>query len=339
MGHRIDSEEEFISRYLAPLSRGFAGAFGLTDDCAAVTPPPGHDLILTTDAVAEAVHFFPDDSPEDVAWKALAVNVSDLAGKAARPFVYLMALTFPEAPEEAWLERFIAGLARAQADFGLVLAGGDTDRRPGPMSVTVTAIGLVPTGRMLRRTTARPGDRIFVSGTLGDAALGLDLRRHPELSRRWALDAGECTHLLDRYRRPQPRLALAAALREFASSAMDVSDGLAKDLSRLCRASGCGARVEASRLPMSSGGLKAVAVEAARLGTVISGGDDYEILAAVPPHAAESFVAAAAREGVPVADIGAIVAGAGLTIIGVDGNPMQLEVTGWDHFARHQNIP
>lgn len=333
MTKRIASEEDLIRRYLAPLTKGYAGAFALRDDCAAFMPPPGEDLVLTMDAVAGGVHFFPDDAPGDIAWKALAVNVSDLAGKGARPVAYLMALSFPEAPTEAWVAAFSAGLERAQETFGLVLAGGDTDRRPGPLTVTITAIGRVPAGRMVQRTTAKAGDRIFVSGTLGDSALGLALRRRPELAGNWGLTAAEREHLLGRYLRPEPRLALREALQTCASAAMDVSDGLALDLSRMGSASRCGACVEAARLPLSPAARKIIIAEPERLQETVSGGDDFEILAAVPLLRAEAFRRQASSSGVAVTDIGGFEPAGGLEIAGLDGRPMSLSRTGWDHFG------
>ena len=243
--------EEAIIRLLAPLARGAPGALGLEDDCALLTPAPGTQLVLKTDPVAEGVHFLPDDAPEDIAWKALAVNVSDLAAKAARPLGYLMALSFPEPPAAAWLTRFAAGLQAAQSAFGCHLLGGDTDRRPGPLTISITIIGEVEAGRMVRRATARPGEVLFVSGSLGDAALGLALRKDPALADRWQLAPAEAAYLRERYARPQPRLGLGPALRAHASAAMDISDGLAKDLARMCKASGCAAHVRLSDVPLS----------------------------------------------------------------------------------------
>ena len=163
----IHGEESLIQEFLAPLAAGYPGAFGLTDDCAAFTPTAGCDLVVKTDPVAADIHFFPDDAPEDIGWKALAVNVSDLAAKAATPRAYLMALSFPEAPNRDWMQRFAAGLSQAQQAFGMHLIGGDTDRRPGPVTVSITVFGEVPAGRMVRRGTAKAGDLICVSGTLG----------------------------------------------------------------------------------------------------------------------------------------------------------------------------
>ena len=180
-------EEGLIATYFAPLAEGFSGAFGLLDDAALLSPPSGNDLVITTDAIAAGVHFLPDDAACDIGFKALAVNISDLVAKGARPVCYLMSVAFPELPDAAWLKGFAAGLAAAQRQFGIELAGGDTDRRPGPVSVTITAIGRVPAGRMVRRATARSGDRLYVSGTIGDSALGLLLRQDANLASRLGL--------------------------------------------------------------------------------------------------------------------------------------------------------
>lgn len=324
--------EEAIIRVLAPLAQGFAGAFGLRDDCALIAPAPGTELVLKVDPVAEGVHFLPDDAPEDVAWKALAVNVSDLAAKAARPLGYLMALSFPEAPSADWLSRFAAGLAEAQARFGCHLIGGDTDRRPGPLTVTITVVGEVERGRMVRRDTARAGDAVFVSGTLGDAALGLALRKDPALAAAWGLAPAEAEHLRRRYARPEPRLALASALRDHASAAMDISDGLVKDLARLCAASGCAARAHVAELPLSCAAAKALAADPALVQHIVAGGDDYEILATVPPARVPGFQAAVADSGIAIARIGVTAAGTGIAIEDRSGQPLALHRTGWDHF-------
>ncbi len=183
---RAAGEEALIQTYFAPLAAGLPGAHGLLDDCASLPPRPGEDLIVTTDAIAAGVHFFPDDGPGDIAWKALAVNVSDLVAKGAKPAAYVMALAFPEQPAPAWLKAFSDGLAEAQQAFGILLAGGDTDKRPGPLAINITAFGYVPAGRMVPRATAKAGDAIFVSGTLGDSTLGLRLRQNAEAATAWA---------------------------------------------------------------------------------------------------------------------------------------------------------
>lgn len=326
-------EDEIVRTFFAPLAADFPGALGLKDDCAVLTPPAGADLVLTTDAVAAGVHFLADDAAGDIAWKALAVNVSDLTAKGARPLAYLLSLAFPEAPTRAWLDGFATGLREAQSAFGIVLAGGDTDRRPGvPLSATVTAIGAVPQGRMVRRATARAGDLLFLSGTIGDAALGLLLRHDLGRAAAMGLDAAGARSLVSRYLRPQPRLALAPHLLAFASAAMDVSDGLVKDCARLARAAGLAASLDGARLPFSPAARTALGREPELFEAAVTGGDDYEVLAAVPPERAEAFRAAAAASGVPVAEIGRFAQGAGVVLTGPDGRPVEIGTAGWEHF-------
>ncbi len=339
-GKRIHGEEAIIQQFLAPLAAGYPGAYALKDDCAAITPTPGHDVVVKTDPVAEGVHFLSHDAPEDIGWKALAVNVSDLAAKAARPVAYLMALSFPEAPEAEWLRRFADGLGAAQRAFGMHLIGGDTDRRPGPISITITVFGEVPTGRMVQRAAARPGDRLYVSGALGSAALGLALRRDgaSALLPRWRLDpqapaaVGDWRAALEAYLRPKPRLELRSALGAHARASMDLSDGLAKDLGRMCKASGCGAVVELARLPMLPVVAHAVASEPALWQAVAASGDDYEVLAAVPPSEAAAFETIAHRDGVPVTHIGDCRDGAAVEFRDASGAPITFASTGWEHF-------
>lgn len=324
-------EDELIQTVFAPLAAGFPGALGLADDAAVLTPPAGMDLVLTTDAVAEGVHFFADDAAADVAWKALAVNVSDLAAKGARPLAYLMSLSFPAAPARAWLDGFAAGLAEAQAAFAIGLAGGDTDRRPGPLSVTITAIGAVPHGAMVRRGTAAAGDVLFLSGTLGDSALGLRLRAGSAPAA-MGLAPEAADRLVQRYLRPTPRVRLAPALLAHASAAMDVSDGLVKDCGRLARASGVAAEIEAARVPFSEPALRALAAQPELLAVALTGGDDYEILAAVAPERADDFAAAAAAAGERVTRIGHLGGGTGVSVTASDGRALAFAATGWDHF-------
>jgi thiamine-monophosphate kinase len=329
--------EEAIVALLAPLTDGDPGAFGLKDDCALLTPEPGTELVLKTDPVAEGVHFLLGDPAEDIAWKALAVNVSDLAAKGATPVGYLMALSFPDAPSREWLTAFAAGLREAQTRFGCRLLGGDTDRRPGPLAVSITAIGAVPQGRMVRRGMARPGDLLFVSGTIGDAGLGLALLREPDLAHDWLLSDQQAQAAIQSYRRPEPRLSLGPVLRRYASAAMDLSDGLVKDLDRMLRSSGVAGHLRAADVPRSAAANKFVAAEPShqtdrRLAQLITAGDDYEVLAAVPAASAAEFRAGAAAIGVPVAEIGCVAAGTGLVVTDAEGRPLPLDRPGWDHF-------
>jgi thiamine-monophosphate kinase len=330
---RPDSEEAIIGEFWAPLAAGFPGAFGLKDDCAAITPPPGCGLVVTTDAVIAGVHFFPVEDAGAIAWKALAVNVSDLVAKGATPLAYVMSLALPEAPERAWLAAFAQGLRRAQEAFGCGLIGGDTDRTPGPLSVSITAFGTVPAGRMIRRSTAKPGDAVYVSGSIGDATLGLALRRAPELAQRCGLDAAAIAHLDARYRQPRPPVALRAALLGHASAAMDISDGLVKDFDRLCRASGAGGQIDAAAVPLSPAARMVVDAGGATLADLITGGEDYEVLAAIAPQQAENFEQAATAAGTRVTRIGFIADGThGMSVRDGSGRAMAFTKTGWDHF-------
>jgi thiamine-monophosphate kinase len=331
MTGQVETEASIIQGYFAPLAAGYPGAFGLRDDAAAISPPPGHDLVVTVDAIAEGVHFFPDDAPADLGWKALAINVSDLAAKGAQPHAYVMSIAFPEAPGRDWLAGFAGGLGQAQSAFGMHLIGGDTDRRPGPLSVTITAFGLVPVGTTVRRGTARPGDRVFVSGTLGCSALGLKLRSKDAAAMSWGLSEAQEGFLLTRYLRPQPRIALAQALRTHASAAMDISDGLMKDLGRMAQASANGAIIHADRLPLSAAGAMVPDSEN-RLISIVSGGDDYEILATVAPANADAFQAAARSVGIAVTDIGEIVEGSTVSLLDKDRHPVRIGTPGYDHF-------
>ncbi len=325
-------EESIIQRYFAPLAAGYSGAFGLRDDAAVVTPPPGHDLVITVDAVAGGVHFFPDDDPADIGWKALAVNVSDLVAKGATPHAYVMSLAFPDAPSAEWLAGFATGLGEAQSAFGVQLIGGDTDRRAGPVAITITALGLVSTGAMCRRGAARVGDLIFVSGTLGDSALGLRVRAgQPEVAG-WGLSGKHHAQLVGRYLRPCPRVALAPVLLEYARAAMDVSDGLLKDLGRMAAASGVGATVQLSHVPLSNAARFVLARDPSMWRAIAAGGDDYEVLACVALERAASFLTAARAAGVDVKEIGRMTAGHGIELLDGNGQALVLPYSGYDHF-------
>jgi thiamine-monophosphate kinase len=325
-------EEAIIQRYFAPLAAGYPGAMGLRDDAAIVTPPAGHDLVVTVDAVAAGVHFFSDDAAADIGWKALAVNVSDLVAKGAAPHAYVMSLAFPEPPTADWLAGFSAGLAEAQRAFGLHLIGGDTDRRPGPLAITITALGFVPAGAACRRGAAQVGDTIFVSGTLGDSALGLRLRAREVDAEAWGLSVEHHGLLVARYLRPRPRVALVPVLLEHARAAMDISDGLIKDLGRMVAASGVGATIGLAQIPLSAAARDVTQIDPGAWRDVVAGGDDYEVLACVAPDRAARFEAAAKAVGVEVQAIGRIAVGAGVELLGPQGQPIDVARTGYDHF-------
>jgi len=325
-------EDEIIARYFRPLAKHPA-AFGLIDDCAALAAPAGSDLVLKTDAIVGGVHFFPDDPADKVAQKALRVNLSDLAAKGAKPEGFLLALALPKVIDRNWLKAFARGLGKDAEAFGCPLLGGDTDRTPGPVTIAITAIGTLPRGSMVLRSGAEPDDRVFVTGTIGDAALGLVLRQDTAAAARWDLSSREAKHLAERYLVPQPRNVIAEALRQHASAAMDVSDGLVGDFTKLCTASGVSAEIDTMRVPLSNGARRALAAEPAMLERALTGGDDYEIVCTLPPKKVASFQAAAAKAGVPVVEIGVMTKGAAPPrFLDGSGKPLTFKQLSFSHF-------
>lgn len=326
----LPGEFELIRRYFAPLAAQAPGALALQDDVCTIAPSPGHDLVLTVDALTAGVHFLRNDPPDLVARKMLRVNLSDLAGKGATPLGYLMTTAFDAATDEVWVARFVEGLALDQAEFGLALLGGDTTATPGPMALTATLIGTVPRGRALRRNGARPGDRILVTGTIGDGYFGLAASRN-ELNN---LSHAELDYLAGRYRLPQPRVAFGAALvaRGLGRAGMDVSDGLAADLAHMCEASGCGARVATPRVPLSGAVAALLADEPDLLPAAIAGGDDYEVLLAAAQDQVPAILEAARETATPIAEIGVFTTGQDLLLLDSDNRPVALPKAGFTHF-------
>ena len=302
------AEDRLIARYFRPLA-SHPGALGLADDAAVLVPPPGCDVVLKADAIIGGVHFFPEDPADAVGRKALRVNLSDLAAKGAKPVGFLLSLALPDGTPDAWLAGFADGLRDDAQFYGCPLLGGDTDRTPGPVMVSIAAFGTVPHGGMVRRSGAKPGDCVLVSGTIGDAALGLKLRREPAAAARYQLDPHERDHLLARYLIPEPRLALSEQIRLHASAAMDVSDGLAGDLAKLCGASGVSAEIEIEKVPLSDAARRVIALDASARELAVTGGDDYEIVCTIAAEKLDAFRAAALASGVAVTEIGRIVAG------------------------------
>jgi thiamine-monophosphate kinase len=324
------AEERLIARYLRPVAT-HPGALGLVDDAAVLTPPPGCDLVLTTDGIIAGVHFFADDPAADISRKALRMNLSDLAAKGAKPLGFLLSLALPAGTDEGWIAAFASGLGDDAERYGCPLLGGDTDHTPGPISVSITAFGAVPHGRMVLRSTAKVGDCVVVTGTIGDAALGVKLRGDKSLSARWRLGDAMVRHLEDRYLLPQPRNALAEAVQRSAAAAMDISDGLAGDLGKLCRASKVAAEIDAARVPLSDATRAAVAAEPALMETVLTGGDDYEIILALAPEKLAAFRAAADAADVPVTEIGRIEAGEGARFV-QNGKALTFARPSYSHF-------
>jgi len=324
------AEDHLIARYFRPLAK-HPGALGLGDDAAVLAPPPGNDLVLTTDGVIAGVHVFADDPPDAIARKALRMNLSDLAAKGAQPLGFLLALSLPPKTSETWLAAFASGLGEDADRYGCPLLGGDTDHTPGPIAVSISAFGAVPHGKMVLRSTAKPGDAIVVTGTIGDAALGLLLRQDATRSGRWKLTDAMSAHLRQRYLLPEPRNALAAAILQHAAAAMDVSDGLAGDVAKLCRASGIAAEIDVGRVPLSEAVRAAVAAEPAMLETALTGGDDYEIVLTLAPQKLAVFRAVAELAGVTVTEIGTIAPGQGARFI-CDGKTLTFARPSYSHF-------
>jgi thiamine-monophosphate kinase len=314
----LPAEFSLIARHFKPLAG--PGALQLRDDAALLDPPAGRQLVLTADAMVAGVHFLPDDPPDLIGRKLLRVNLSDIAAKGAVPLGYLMTVSTPRDTQDAWFAGFAAGLAVDQALYGVKLLGGDTTSTPGPISLSLTMIGHVAPGTAVHRFGAAAGDEIWVTGTIGDGALGL------------AVAQGRLTDstgfLLGRYRLPQPRIGLVLA--GIASAAMDVSDGLVQDLGHICRASGLAAELHAAEVPLSD---TARTAGPDWLATCLTGGDDYELLLAVPSAHAKALVRQAALASIPVTRVGHFHSGPPEVMVRqANGEPLALEKGGWSHF-------
>ncbi|HEY6097800.1 MAG TPA: thiamine-phosphate kinase [Anaeromyxobacter sp.] len=314
-------EDEFalIDLFTSALPlRGAGVVVGPGDDAAVLRPAPGEDLVATVDAVVEGVHFGRGFSPEDVGWKALAVNLSDLAAMGARPLYALVALGLPPGTPLRAVRGIARGLGACARAYRTAIVGGNVSRAR-ELSLTVTAIGAVPEGRAVLRTGARPGDLVAVTGTVGDAALGL----RPRASRPLVL----------RQRRPRPRLAAGRALAGLVRAAVDVSDGLAQDLGHLCRASGVGARIGLADLPLSPAYRRSARRLRDPFAPALAGGEDYELVLAVPPQSLARARAAARRARTPLTIVGRFVRGDGVQVVGVRGEPVPVPA-GHDHLRR-----
>jgi thiamine-monophosphate kinase len=325
-GSRRSGEFELIQRYFAPLTG--KGAFGLMDDAALVLPKPGKALVVTQDAIAAGVHFFADDPAETIAAKALRVNLSDLAAKGARPVGFSLALGLPPDWREPWLAAFAKGLAADCRRYDIELTGGDTFLAPSGPVISICAFGEIESRRYRSRLGAKPGDRLFVTGTIGDAALGLRVRRgEPQ----YAALAG-ANALLRKYLLPDPPVAFAPLIGQFASASLDISDGLVGDLEKLARASGVDFAVECARLPMSAPVRRALAIDGA-LEAALTGGDDYQFLFTVPARKCPAFAAALARAGLSATELAVARRGRReVKILDGRGRPMRFERTAHAHF-------
>lgn len=318
-------EFELISRYFANCGAKRSDAtLGVGDDGAVLQVRDGYDLVVTTDTMVVGTHFFPDDEPRALGHKLVAVNVSDLAAMGAEPAWLSLALTLP-AVDEAWLSAFAAGLSETADYYQCQLVGGDTTR--GPMSLTMVAKGTVPRGKALTRSGAKVGDYIYVTGTLGDAALGLKLCQGlHEVSKKHQ------SHILQRFHYPSARVALGQALRNLASSAMDLSDGLYSDIQHILKRSNVGASIDVSRLPLSQA-VKDSCNSATALQLALSGGEDYELLFTVPEARRGSLDVLLSPYGIPVTCIGRITGVAGKLELKQGDQIFDYQHQGFVHFS------
>lgn len=327
-GGRPD-EFTLIEEVFVPLASAASGALALKDDAALYRASDGCETVLTVDAIVEGVHFLPGDPPESVARKLLRVNLSDLAAKGAVPKGYLLVTAWAEDTDLDWIRRFAKGLAGDQERYGVSLWGGDTVRTPGPLTLSLTAIGEVPCGAMLRRSGACPGDGIYVSGALGDAALGLEVLKGAVNG----LGIEDADFLVHRYREPEPRVSLGPRLAGLAGASLDVSDGLFADLGHICEVSAVGARIEKDRLPLSQAARRAIEAHEDLFPLIPGGGDDYELLFTVPPGREREIKAAAAEASVPVTRIGEVLEqGQGISLVDASGRSIPLKRLGYRHF-------
>jgi len=321
MAENLNSEFDLIARHF---TRPAANAvLGVGDDCALVDVSNGMDLAVSTDTMVSGTHFFPDVDPENLGHKALAVNLSDMAAMGALPYWATLALTLPNVNHD-WLAAFAKGFFDLAQEFEVSLIGGDTTR--GPLTLTVTIMGEVPAGAALRRSGAKPGNDIWVSGNIGDAALAV-AHRHGRV----VLDAADYREAVMRLYEPTPRVALGQALRGLATATIDVSDGLLADLSHICRLSGVGAMVELPLVPVSSIGARHLATPEGR-SAIVAGGDDYELCFTAHPNSRESIQDLSEVLGIPLSRVGQIKRGKGVTLLGADAKPVKVDGRGYDHF-------
>jgi thiamine-monophosphate kinase len=322
------TEDQLIARFFAPMAG--EGSFGLTDDAAKITPPYGHDLVVTTDALVAGVHFFLEDAGAAVARKALRVNISDIVAKGALPLGFLLTLALPSDWDEAWLSDFAEGLRSDAEYYRAPLLGGDTTRTPGPLTISITAIGSVPAGRMVKRSGARVGHFVAVTGTIGDAALGLLLRRgNAALSE---LSDQHKRVLIDRYATPQPRIEIATAVQRLASAAMDVSDGLVGDLTKLLKASVVTAKIDLDAVLTTEAARAAFTIDPKLRDLAFTGGDDYEIVMTLPPDNLHDMQRAAGEVGISVSRIGTVTKGTAEPAFFDRSGPVRFAKPSFQHF-------
>ena len=321
-------EFALIEKVFAPLAKDYPLAFGLKDDAAFIRPRAGHDLVVTKDVLVAGVHFLPDDPADLVARKALRVNLSDLAAKGAKPIGYLLGAVLPKGLDPRWIKRFAKGLAEDQAEFGVSLIGGDTVSTPGPLTLSITAFGDVPKGSRMLRSGAREGDGVYVTGTIGDAVLGLAILKGDVPCSKKPIR----TALIDRYRLPRPRLVIGPGLLKLATACLDVSDGLVADLGHICETSGLGAEIVAEDVPLSEAARIVIEQDPALFNRLLTGGDDYELVFTAAPARARAIAGLARRTGISVRRIGKITQESRVQVVTRSGRTVAIKRAGFTHF-------
>lgn len=317
-------ERARIAQFFAPLAAEEPGSFNLRDDAAALTPPSGQQFVITTDSVIQSIHVLANATPQQYARKLVRRNLSDLAAMGATPWRYTLNLHTPPSLSDDWFSAFAATLATEQKTFDMVLIGGDTTSGGDAIHTTMTCFGLTP-GPLLRRNGATLGDDIYVSGTIGDAALGLKLLQHNLQQNISAPDT-----LIARYHTPEPRLALGIALRNIASSAIDISDGLLSDIAQLCAASQTGATIVRDKIPHSLT-MQHMQTHATLWNIILHGGDDYEICFTAAPDQHARIAALATSLSLPLTRIGSITHGHEMQLYDAAGERLQISSEGWEH--------
>ncbi len=311
------NEFSAIEKYFRPLTEGHDD---LQDDAAILAVPPGMDLVISSDTMNAGTHFMEDAAPGNIAHKVLRASISDLAAMGADPFAYQLNMAFPAAPDEEWLEKFTHALCDDQKHFKIFCSGGDTTTIKGPLSVSITAMGFVPTGKAIRRSGARAGDRLILTGPVGDALIGLRVLQGE-------LKTAHSDYFIEKYYLPVPRLAQGELIRRYAHAAIDISDGLIADVGHICAASKCGARIDLETVPFSP---KAQETSFMPL-DLVTGGDDYELALAVGPGDADAVLAELTGQGLMARTIGSFTEGAGISVF-QNGEQLPIPKTGWKHF-------
>lgn len=318
-------EFEMIRDYFRPLTMGRAEAGGLLDDAAILDVPEGFDLVMSSDTLNGGVHFLENEDPANIAHKCLRVNLSDMAAMGAKPYCYQLNLAFSNMPDPAWAKAFADALLADNQEFGVFCSGGDTTVIEGPLLISMTITGLVPKGRAVKRLGAKPGDLAVVTGAIGDAAIGVKILLK-------LLEVDNPVSFLEACHKPMPRTPIFEAIHTHAHAGIDVSDGLIADLSHVCEVSNVAARLELDKIPFSDAARGVLDRGDVTPQDLLTGGDDYEILMAIPPESIDAFMADANKGGVSPSVIGAFEAGDGVDVIDGNGEPLAFDRKGWTHF-------